>query len=218
VCTPERIQRLGPGGREWIEPDEGARLEIRNAGTPDASGRASGLVYRYSGGFWQPDLAGVRRHDVVAEEQWEVTVGQGAHRLERLRDEAGPYLRFHAEADTQWMFLVGRLPKDLPDGAPVTVRSQVRCPAGAVCKTVLIQQDPKRGRVDLEHAGEPAGAWETHALLGRIRHRTDGDYYAVGRQNLKRGDWFDVREAGLLEGFIPPVQPAPPPAPGRPAL
>jgi hypothetical protein len=187
--------RLGPRENSVMEAPDGAQITARNCGE-------SGVDYSLTGGSWIPDLSAVvrlnRNYDFSGAGDWEISVSQGAYSVEHLTDATGSFVRLTALADTQWLVWVGRFPLREPDRTPLTVRALIRCPANVACKLWFAR--PETTSI---WSGPTDGAWHVLRYLERPRALKIQDYYAAGRTDVKRGEYFDIREFSLLRGYYP---------------
>ena len=181
-------------------PAEKNRILLKNTG-----GQARGLSYVYESGHWTPDVTGLPRlnpdphfqqaaRDRLLGNRF-VSVSSGAYRVEYLNDEGGGFLRIHALNDTQWLVVVSG-PPNLPDGRPLTLRTQVRCPPPGGCWFTAV------GAQNLERSLPADGKWATLDLMLRWKGG-QGGHFATGRRQSKAGDYFDIRELSMIEGFVP---------------
>jgi hypothetical protein len=187
--------RMGADENSVVEAQEGAQITVQNCGQ-------SGLDYSFAGGIWTPQLSGLTRlnpnYDFSSDRTWEISVSQGAYRVDHLTDATGPFVRLTALAETQWLVWVGRFPQGLPDRTPLTVRALIRCPENLSCKVWFAR--PETTSI---WSGPADGAWHVLRYLERPRTLKIQDYYAAGRTGLKRGEYFDIREFSLLRGYYP---------------
>jgi hypothetical protein len=51
--------------------------------------------------------------------------------------------------------------------------------------------------------GPVDGGWHVMRFLERPRDLKIQNYYAAGRTDVKRGEYFDIREFSLLRGYYP---------------
>jgi hypothetical protein len=194
---------LEPSGTKRMEPREATRITIANCGPVDMAGQPRGLDYVWSSGGWAPVLDGIPRlnpdHDFRralrggALVETFASASKGKPEIALLDDEAGARVRLRAAEASDWLVLVHGIPK-LGEGAPLTVRAQVRCPQKCVLSVV--------GPQTLEKHGAASGEWQTLTLTLRLPPGDPG-YCAIGLGKSPAGAAFEVREFSLLHGRFP---------------
>jgi hypothetical protein len=212
--TPPQLYRIGDRKLNIVVADEGTKVLAINLGLLDEKGKAQGLEFTYTGECWVPNMSGIQPinpdYDFAIARAtnsigpWEISVSKdGTYQVEHLTDETGSFIRIMATSDAQWLVIVGRLPRDLPDYIPITVRGQIRSFGLAEHSLDLFDLSDK-GKFDhLQRKGSSRGNWELLNLSARVRFWSPQDYYALGLIMPRKGDYFDVRELSLYQGFLP---------------
>jgi hypothetical protein len=188
---PDRLLRLDASTTQALEPREESGITLLNGG-PIRDGRPLGLAWGFHEGRWR-----AREKVLAPAGSPYVSIGRGEYRMEKMQDAEGPFVRVRALNDAAWLVLANAIPP-LPDSAPYTASCVARCPAGPACTfSITIHHESQ------DRPAPPSGQWETFRVLRRIAQRASDDHIAVGRQPVRAGDFFDVRELGVIEGFFP---------------
>jgi hypothetical protein len=81
---------------------------------------------------------------------------------------------------------------------PFTAVGTARCPPGEACKFYLWTRNEVA-----EYAGPRSGEWYGFHLSRRVRRPAAGDHLRIGREGVRAGDYFDVREIGSMPNLMP---------------
>jgi hypothetical protein len=191
--------RVGTNETVVVRPLEGAQITLADRGPR----------YNFQGGVWRPDAAGLRflTPDSNLAEAFRnhslqglyTSMAPGEASIEYLADSTGPFLRVRAPNASKWLLLAGSLPA-LPDGAPVTIRAEVRCPSAGACRLNVLRGDFK------EVLGRRAGEWETLEIPLRLPAKPEGGHFSAGLSDVEAGDSFDIRALGVAEGIAPTIR------------
>lgn len=212
--SPRQLYLIGDRKPKAVVADEGATVLAMNAGPLDEQGKAQGLKFTYVRGSWVPSMTGIRPinpdYDFAQARAtnslgpWAISVSDGGtYEVEHLTDETGPFMRVKATSDARWLVVVGRLPNNLADLTPITVRGKIRSTSLATHSLDLFDLNAT-GRFDhVKRVGTLRGRWELLSLSSRVQFSSPQDYYALGLTMPKKGDYFDIRELSLFHGFFP---------------
>jgi hypothetical protein len=188
---PLTTLRLTASGTQVLDPPEGAALRLMNCG-PLENGQPRGLTCRYHDGRWQ-----MGHTPLPLPASPIVSIERGSFQVERLSDDQGPYLRIRAQNDAQWCVMVTALP-GLKQPEPFTAFANARCPKDKSCTFWLWT----RNEVS-DYQSPPAGEWHNFHLWRRANNPAPDDHLAIGRKDVRAGDFFDVRELGAIAGIEP---------------
>jgi hypothetical protein len=189
---PDELLRLDTNRTQALDPQEGAIILLRNCG-PLHDGEPVGLHYQFLAHHWQ-----AIDHTESPTGVPFVSIEHGSYSAERMEDAEGPFVRIRAQNASAWLAYIYGIPP-LKDAAPYTATAQVRCPtATAGCVFWMITHAESWGR-----NAEPSKDWQPFRVLRRVRNHTADDHIAVGLEKVQAGDWIDVRDFGVVEGFFP---------------
>jgi hypothetical protein len=212
-----RLRADGPPVPLTAEP--GQRVRVNNVGPwDDKQGSLAGLdaVYQASG-QWVLDVAPLH----AANTNPDFRLGTDAEPLTgyqmdpsdgftvaRMSDDTGSFVRVTATQENAWVQVTAREPLATLDGAPVTLRGQIRAHAtqpNAKVSLTLHDVVAEDGRVAQKISRSLASEeWTTlWAQLPNVVYPSPEDYFALGLVRVGEGDWFDIRELSLFVGLLP---------------
>jgi hypothetical protein len=188
------LVRFAPEGRQPLERTDGLRIRLLNCGPLDTGGKPGGVAYRWESGKWLLQDAIFGNPLPGPGRRLRPAIGEGRYR-EEWREGRDPFLRLSAENYAAFLAYIGQYPASLPDNTPVAIRAVVRCPKGCVLVAV--------GRLHSTERSVPGGGWSEARLDFVFRQAENPQYYSVGINQCRQGDWFDVRSFDLAPGLFP---------------
>jgi hypothetical protein len=215
---PVELYLIGDQKAKKVIADDGTSVIALNLGPLDEQGKTLGLWFTCKQGIWCPDMQGIqptnpdynfegaRANNALA--PWVISVSEGGtYQVEYLKDETGPFVRIRATSDALWLIIVGSLPNNLVDNTPITIYGQIRSTSSAIQGLDLFYFIDKAQFNHVQVKGYSRGDWEKLSLMQRIVFWSPDDYYSLGLDSPKKGDYFDVRELSLYQGFFPGINP-----------
>ncbi len=119
----------------------------------------------------------------------------------RMSDEVGTFLRVRARKPLLYAGVYSAKPINSLDGAPMTVRAQVRTYAGQVASLLADDVTQPSGQPRrYEQKSKQAEQWAELTLhIPKIQFAESSDHIGLEIDRLRGGDYFDIR---FLEGYI----------------
>jgi len=193
------LLQLGPQGRRPLQPASGVLLFLRNCGDLEFTagsprGLPAGISYRRQDGRWIPEIARPVSTAPLPSPSWNTSISDGTYQQEVLSDDTGPFVRLRAGHDARWLIYSAAYPEKLPEGVPLTIQAEVRCPRGCTLSTAGHHPELEK-RVQSD-------TW-TLVRLDLAYQKNENGHYAVGLDACRRGEWFDLRSFELRIGVFP---------------
>ena len=134
--------------------------------------------------------------------EWWISPGEAEYQITFLTDGISPYVRIKALKDLNYLSLSGQNPLNTLDGDPITLQAIVRSNKAQFI-TVLDMIDANQNKTILK-ANEDLYQWNDIVISGVIASfpSTD-DNFSIGIQNVRKGDWFELREFNVFIGNRP---------------
>jgi hypothetical protein len=207
-----------------VEPDtglttlvaaDGRRIRLRNVGVWDAERQALEPLEAVSRvGRWFVDSGSGhdRRIEIVANRDaefregpkadpmgsWALIAGPAGHRVMRLADEEGPFVRVVALGDASVLAVAAADPLSSLADVPVTVVARMRA-HGRGEPELVVWDERDHGDARIYRARTRLhDRWTTLVVrVDRTAFPSPKDRYRVGLAGAEAGSWFDVREFSL---------------------
>ncbi|MBI5232786.1 MAG: hypothetical protein HY880_00365 [Deltaproteobacteria bacterium] len=199
--------------------EEGMTVRALNLGPLDENGMAGGVDFVYKGGTWTPMVPKIGNTGMLNADA-DFTVAKsfqlnrsvaisvskgGTYEIEHLNDGSGLFMRITATSDADYLVVNSHMPEIIPETMPVTLRAQIRTTSSAIQSLHMYDWKEDGDLEFYESIGSSKGDWQTVSLMACLYFWTKKDYYAFGLVKAKKGDYFDIREFGLIKGYVPPV-------------
>jgi hypothetical protein len=212
-----KLVRLEEGNRQTeVRADEGTSVTVASLGAWDERADApGGLTARYLNGAWVVEAAtlapvGAPLHVKGAPEE-ELTAGfrlvpAPIGRIKRQDSDAGEVIRIRANGRAPSLVLEGWDPLPSLNNVTVTVQATVRASEGAMLELALNDVVDASGTVQKTADRQKApneDEWLTLRVQRRVLFASPDDRYAIGIQDVRNRDWFEVRELGIYLGVLP---------------
>ncbi len=197
--------------------EENDVLRFTNVGPWDSvSSKLMGLLGVYRNGQWAVDLEGwspVNGNTHFMEGSREdsllgywISPGEIEATVNKLKDQTGSFVRITATTASDYMVLTGNVPLITLNGEPISIRAQIRIPRarnGSLTITDTINDNGKSVSHQVRILSPPNEWISVIVRASTVSYPDSRDNYAVGLNQVKTGDYFDIRELSAFVGVLP---------------
>jgi peptidoglycan/LPS O-acetylase OafA/YrhL len=134
--------------------------------------------------------------------EWWISPGEAEYQVTFFTNEIKPYVRIKALKDSNYLSLSGQFPLNSLDGEPIALQAIVRSNKAQVM-TIYDMIDSFQNNTIMK-VNENINQWNDISLSGVITSfPSTNDNFSIGIQNVRKGDWFELREFNAFIGNYP---------------